>query len=227
MDSSNVLLEAHAIGRVAFDTRKPLLREVSLRVRAGDRLAIAGPSGAGKTLLLRALALLDPIDEGQILWRGQPIEPSRVPDFRRQLVYVQQRPTMIEGTVEENLRFPFSFRVQANESYNRDRVLAMFKSAGRDADLLERSGRDLSGGEAQIVAIVRVLQLDPTMLLLDEPTAALDGTAVEAIERLVSEWHEQAGAGRAFIWVTHDAQQAIRVAKRTLSMNAGRLVVED
>lgn len=226
MNSANVLLEAQAIGRVAFDTRKSLLRDVSLRVFAGDRLAIAGPSGAGKTLLLRALALLDPIDEGRVLWHGQPIEPGQVPDFRRQVVYVQQRPAMIEGSVEENLRLPFSFRVHAADRYHHDRVLAMFQSIGRGGDLLGRKGRDLSGGEAQIVALVRVLQLDPTMLLLDEPTAALDAAAVEAIERLVTAWHEQAGAGRALIWVTHDAKQAVRVAKRTLTMDAGQLLVE-
>src|SRR6266478_4288314 len=109
MNSAGVLLEAQRIGRFARESRNWLLRDVSLAVRGGDRLAIIGPTGSGKTLLLRSLALLDPTDEGQVLRLNGPISPDSVPDFRRQVIYLHQRPALIEGTVEDNLRLPFSF----------------------------------------------------------------------------------------------------------------------
>ncbi len=224
MNSANVLLEARSIGRLARKTQTWLLREVSLAVRGGDSLAIVGPTGSGKTVLLRSLAILDPIDEGQVLWLNALISPDSVPDFRRQVIYLHQRPALIEGTVEENLRLPFSFGIHARESFDRNWVLSMLERVGRGADFLARLWRDLSGGEAQIVALLRALQLHPTVLLLDEPTASLDAAAAQTIEQLVSQWHQQSNGGRAVVWVTHDREQSSRVASRFVRMNSGRLV---
>lgn len=224
MDSARVLLEAQGIGRFASESQNWLLREVSLAVHGGDRLAIVGPTGSGKTLLLRSLALLDPTDKGQVLWLNGPISPASVPDFRRQVIYVHQRPALIEGTVEENLRLPFSFGIHTRENFDRNSVLSMLARVGRGADFLARIWRDLSGGEAQIVALVRALQLHPAVLLLDEPTASLDATTAQTIEQLVSQWHQQSNGGRAVVWVTHDREQSSRVASRFVRMDSGRLV---
>jgi putative ABC transport system ATP-binding protein len=224
MNSTGVLLEARSIGRFARESQNWLLREVSLAVCGGDRLAIFGPTGSGKTLLLRSLSLLDSTDEGQLLWLNGPVVPGSVPDFRRHVIYLHQRPALIEGTVEENLRLPFSFAIHAHEEFDRNWVLATLGKVERGADFLVRSWRDLSGGEAQIVALVRALQLHPTVLLLDEPTASLDATAAQAIEQLVSQWHQQSNGGRAVVWVTHDREQSSRVANRFVWMDSGRLV---
>jgi putative ABC transport system ATP-binding protein len=224
MNSTSVLLEARSIGRFARESKNWLLRDVSLAVCGGDRLAIVGPTGSGKTLLLRSLALLDSTDEGQVLWLNGPIGPGSVPDFRRQAIYLHQRPALIEGTVEENLRRPFSYAIHAHENFDCDWVLSILARVGRGADFLARSWRDLSGGEAQIVALVRALQLRPTVLLLDEPTASLDAAAAQTIEQLVSQWHQLSNAGRAVVWVTHDREQSSRVASRFVRMDSGRLV---
>jgi UDP-glucose/iron transport system ATP-binding protein len=223
MDSAGVLLEAQNLGRVAPGTQQWLLRDVSLTVRGGERLAIVGPTGSGKTLLLRSLALLDPIAKGQILWLGHPIGARSVPDFRRHVTYLHQRPALIEGTVEENLRLPFAFGVHARESFDRQRVLSMLQTVARGAEFLSRNWRDLSGGEAQIVALVRVLQLNPTVLMLDEPTTSLDPETANHVEHLIARWHDQIDGQRATVWVTHDRNQATRVATRVLRMNSGRL----
>jgi putative ABC transport system ATP-binding protein len=222
----NVLLEAKELGRVALGTGQSLLRGVSLSVRRGERLAIVGPTGSGKTLLLRSLALLDPIDQGEILWLNQPISARAVPDFRRQVGYVHQRPALIEGTVEDNLRLPFAFGVHAHEAFDRDRILSMMESVDRGSAFLSQSWRDLSGGEAQIVALIRVLQLRPIVLLLDEPTASLDAATAKNIEQLLAYWHQQVDGQRATVWVTHDRAQSSRVATRVLRMNSGRLIGE-
>ncbi|MBI3838811.1 MAG: ATP-binding cassette domain-containing protein [Planctomycetia bacterium] len=224
MDSAGVLLDAQGLGRFVPGTQQWLLRDVSLAVRGGDRLAIVGPTGSGKTLLLRSLALLDPIDEGRVLWLSQTISARLVPAFRSQATYLHQRPALIEGTVEDNLRLPFTFRIHAHQDFDRRRVASMLEMVGRGADFLARSWHDLSGGEAQIVALVRALQLNPTVLLLDEPTASLDASTTQTIERLISHWHERTNGKRALIWVTHDRQQSTRVAQRVVQMNAGKLL---
>jgi putative ABC transport system ATP-binding protein len=226
MDSARILLETQGIGRLAVRTRQWLLRDISLVVRPGERLAIVGSTGSGKTLLLRSLALLDPLDEGRILWRGEPVAARMVPDFRRQVIYLHQRPPLIEGTVEVNLRLPYTFAIHAHEAFNRNRTVAMLEGVGR-GDLLRRNWRDLSGGESQIVALLRALQLEPTILLLDEPTASLDSDTALSIERLVLNWHQQTDHGRAVIWVTHDRAQSARVATRVLHMQSGGLVEGD
>jgi len=219
------LLEARGLGRRHPNGNDWLLRDVSLTICPGQRLAIAGPSAAGKTLLLRALALLDRLDAGELFWRGKPIAPADVPDYRRQVIYLHQRPASFEGTVEQNLRQPFSLRVHRGRIFDRDWIISRLCSVGRTADFLERFTRDLSGGEAQLVALLRALQLTPRVLLLDEPTAALDRETAQAAEQLVAAWLGE-DAGRATVWVSHNLEQSRRVADRTLRLVAGQVEME-
>jgi putative ABC transport system ATP-binding protein len=199
------------------------LRDIRLVLRPGQRVAVLGPTGAGKTLLLRALSLLDPLDEGMVLSNGQPVRCEAVPSFRSAVIYLHQRPALFEGSVETNLRHPFLLKVHRKRHFDRDRTVDLLDGLVRDGSFLEKSHRDLSGGEAQIVALLRALQLDPTVLLLDEPTASLDSEAVRAIEALVSRWYAEGAARRAYLWVTHDSGQAQRVADQILCMQAGRI----
>jgi putative ABC transport system ATP-binding protein len=182
-----------------------------------------GPTGAGKTLLLRALALLDPLDEGEIQWKGHVVSGHAVPAYRREVIYLHQRPALLEGSVETNLRYPFSLRVNRGCSFDRDRILDLLESIGRAASFVEKSSRDLSGGEAQIVALLRALQFDPSILLLDEPTTSLDLGTARAIEELLLTWRSESPADRAFLWVSHDSDQVRRVASRCLRMQGGKL----
>jgi putative ABC transport system ATP-binding protein len=216
------LLDAQGLGRRNPNGGEWLLRDISLTIHPGDRVAIVGPSAAGKTLLLRALALLDRLDAGDVLWLGQPVPAADVPGFRRQVIYLHQRPALFGGTVEENLRQPFGLGVHAGRHFDRGWIIGRLRSVGRNADFLDQFTGDLSGGEAQIVALLRALQLTPCTLLLDEPTAALDPETAQAAEELVAAWQAEDGA-RATLWVSHNADQARRVAQRTLWLAAGRL----
>lgn len=211
------------MGRRAPKSNDWLLRDVDLTIENGCRLAIVGPTGSGKTLLMRALACLDAIDGGELLWQGQPIRGDAVPRFRQQAIYQHQRPALIEGTVEENLRLPFTFRAHREREFSRDAILSLFEQINRSESILERSSRDLSGGEAQIVALIRAIQLRPMMLLLDEPTAALDDESTRMIEQLVNGWFEESPSERAFVWVSHNNEQVARVANRIMTMSEGRL----
>ncbi len=227
MNPDTVLLEARDIGRRHPNGRDWLLEDVSLEVRRGQRLAVAGPSGSGKTLLLRALALLDPLDRGEIRWRGRAVRADRVPSFRRQAVYLHQRPAFGEQTVEAAFRRPFSLGVHRDRRFDRDRAVRRLETLGRDRSFLEKQICDLSGGESQITALVRALELDPALLLLDEPTAALDAETAQAVERMLDRWATDSDRARALVWVSHDTQQAARVAQRVLCVQSGRLVGED
>ena len=223
MPADGPLLEARRIGRRAPRSETWLLHDVSLAIHPGTRLAIVGPTGTGKTLLLRALALLDPVDAGEVLWRGQPVPGRAVPEFRRNAVYIHQRPVLAAGTVEANLRLPFSLGAHQTHRFDRGRVGGWLAHVGRNESFLAKSAAALSGGEAQIVALLRAIQMDPALLLLDEPTAALDAETTVQIEQLVADWYAESAGRRAFVWVSHDRRQIDRVADRTIALDPGTL----
>ena len=190
-------------------------RGLDLDVAPGDRLAVRGPSGAGKTLLLRALAGLDALDEGELLSEGTPV--GSLPHHRAAVAYSAQRPALFDGTVEDNLRAPFAFAVRDGQHYDAERAVALLARLGRSPDLLGQSVDGLSGGEAQTVGLMRALLTDPTVLLLDEPTAGLDPERAEAVEAAITAFL-QSDAHRAAVWTSHDAAQLGRVTDRALDL---------
>jgi putative ABC transport system ATP-binding protein len=217
------LLEARNLIRRHPHSERRLLENISFTLNPGDRAAVAGPSGSGKTLLLRALALLDAIDGGQVLWRGRPIRNQEIPGFRRAAIYFHQRPSLLADTVDAALRRPFSLAIHRRQEFNKSWIVERLASLGRDEKFLEQKVANLSGGEMQIVALLRALQLEPNVLLLDEPTSALDPQTAAAVEQWLKTWIDQSPGNRALLWVTHDVNQANRVANRTLHMENGQL----
>lgn len=220
MSSAPPLLQARNLGRMIPGTQRWLLKDINLQITGGERLAIIGPTGSGKSVLLRALSMLDPIDAGEILWRGNTITNADVPNFRRQAIYLRQRPAIFEGTVENNLRIAYSLRIHGSAEFQKSRVIDLLSQAGRDEDFLDKSAAELSGGEAQITALIRALQCDPTLLMLDEPTASLDPDSATAVEQMVVDW-QQADDSRALIWVSHDPAQVLRIATREFALDHG------
>lgn len=192
-------------------------RGVGFRLEPGRSLAIVGPTGTGKTLLLRCLAALDPLDEGVVELDGRPPEQWGLPAYRSRVVYVQQRPALWEGSVEENLEAIFRLAVHRSRRYDRSRAVDWLEAFGRGPGFLDKTSAELSGGEAQIVALVRALCAEPRVLLLDEPSASMDARATTQAEELVRRWLAE-GSRRACIWTSHDARQVERVADRTLRL---------
>ncbi len=220
--TDTLLIEARAITRRDGRSGKILLHPTDFSLRRGERVALVGPSGSGKSVFMRALALLDPLDGGTVRWRDKSISHKAIPAYRRHIAYLRQRPALLDGTVEDNLRYPYSLRAYRSARYDAGKARDLLAAAGRDADaLLGRQAGDLSGGEAQVVALARTLQLDPQALLLDEPTASLDPDSALAIEALIARWLQADPAGRATLWISHDPAQASRVGTRQVAMSAG------
>ena len=217
------LLQLAHVGRRKPGSTAWLLRDLSLDLAAGDRLAIVGPTGAGKTLLLRSVALLDPLDSGEMRWRGQPVAPASIPAFRSRNIYLHQRPALLPGTVEANLRIAFSLSANRSRGFDIKEAISLVERVGRDESFLKRSVQNLSGGEGQMVAFLRALLLQPDALLLDEPTASLDSATAGVLEDLVAHWCANRVTQRAFIWVTHQIDQARRVSNRLLEMRSGKI----
>lgn len=217
MTNSACIFCARGIGRRANNAQW-LFRDISLEINHGDRIGIVGPSGSGKSLLLRSLARLDPLDAGEILWKERPVVEDLVADFRSRIVYLQQTPVLTEGTVEEVLQEPYQWLAHRLQRFDRSSMVRHLKDLNRTEKFLWKTSSDLSGGEKSIVAFLRAFQFDPPVMLLDEPTAALDDETARAVEDKVSAWTKGSGF-RAFAWVGHDRTQIDRIANRVIEVD--------
>jgi putative ABC transport system ATP-binding protein len=190
--------------------QKVLVDDADFQVHSGEVLAIAGPSGAGKTSLLRLLNRLDEPTTGTVFLKGadyRQIPPRELP---RRLGMVTQRPFLFQGTVADNLRFGPAQRGEPLPAAAIDDLLAR---VGLDA-YGTRDVANLSGGEARRVSVARTLANSPLALLLDEPTPAPDESAKREVESLLQEIIREQRT--TCIVVTHDVAQAVRLADRAL-----------
>jgi len=219
-----VLLEARQLGRVDLPSQATLLAPTDFSLHTGERVALIGASGSGKSVLLRTLALLDAPSSGEVLWLGEPLTPPLIPNFRARACYLTQRAALVEGSVMDNLRLPFTLKHNRHRRFDAALAMRLLELAGKPPGFADKAAFDLSGGEAQLVALVRALLLAPQVLLLDEPTSALDPQSVAAAEALVMNWLEESPDSRAFLWITHDHAQAQRISTRTLTMHQGTLL---
>jgi putative ABC transport system ATP-binding protein len=195
-----------------------LWRNIDLTLRAGDRLALVAPSGQGKTLLLRNLALLDPLQRGALSLQGRPPASWGLPAWRARVSYLSQRPVAHAGTVEENLRSVWGYASQRQRGgWDPERISRWLERLGRQRAFLGYPAARLSGGELQLLALLRALQLDPVVLLLDEPCASLDASTTQAVEALLREW--LAADARACVLTSHDPQQIGRFTTARLELN--------
>ncbi|MDK3160195.1 ATP-binding cassette domain-containing protein [Kamptonema cortianum] len=210
------LLEVQNLGR-QIESRW-IWRNFTFAVQPGERLAVTGPSGSGKSLLLRAIATLDPIQTGEIAFCSKPLSQWSVPEYRTQVIYLHQRPALWEGTVEFNLQRVFTLKSHRHKTYSREMILHYLDKLGRSSQFLQQPSSSLSGGESQIVAFLRALQLSPQIFLLDEPTASLDAETVRQFELLVQTWQAE-DTNRAYLWTSHDPSQLKRITDRAITIS--------
>lgn len=196
---------------------------VSLRIGAGECVALVGESGSGKTTLLRTINRLTALDRGRVAVRGEPVERLDPVALRRSIGYVQQDGGLIpHWTCLANAALVPSLLGQRYAELRGRRAL---DAAGLDAAVFAgRYPRELSGGQRQRVAIARAMAAEPDILLLDEPFGALDAiTRHEAQQAFIA---LRTSARVTAVLVTHDLGEALRVASRVAVMRAGRIVME-
>jgi putative ABC transport system ATP-binding protein len=202
---------------------------VTVTLPRGETIAIVGPSGAGKTSLLRLLNRLDDPVSGTVVFDGEPIASYPVRALRRRVGFVFQQPTMFAGTVADNLRAAIECATERGTSPDArsDATLATtlattLEAAGLDRSFLTREAATLSGGEQQRVSIARALMTSPEVLLLDEPTSALDPEVADHFMRTVARLREEQRIG--IVMVTHRLAEARSASTYTVMMERGRVV---
>jgi len=181
------------------------LGPLSLDVEGDETLCIHGPSGSGKTLLLRAIADLDP-NSGEVVLDDTRRSDMPAHQWRRDVMYLApESHWWLDHARPHAPQWP----------------LEMLQALELDNEVLDREIRQLSSGERQRLALIRVLVRTPRVLLLDEPTANLDPNNVDAVENLIRDYRERHAA--AVVWVSHDPVQRERIATRSRRMQQGQL----
>jgi tungstate transport system ATP-binding protein len=207
---------------VAVDNRRGRLLDLpELAVEQGETLSVVGPNGAGKSTLLRVLGLLETPTRGELWFRGEPIsrDHSRLLALRRRMAIVFQDPLLCRTTVSANVALGLTLRgVPRTERKRRvDEWLVRFGIA----HLANRSAHRISGGEAQRTSLARAFVLQPEILLLDEPFAALDPPSRQALvaelQELLAETHTTT------VFVTHDRDEAFALGDRVAVLLDGAL----
>lgn len=192
---------------------RPIHQNLTFSVASGETLFVVGPSGVGKSLLLRELACLDPFDSGSITLAGKAPEEWGVPKYRSLVSYVHQSRIQHKGTPAE-LYFTLQ-QFKAQRGRQRGDLPALVHQLGLEQAVLNQPWVELSGGQAQRVALAIAIALKPLVLLLDEPTSALDADSTRRVEAVLR------GCGAALVWVSHDPQQPGRVGGRVLNLPLG------
>jgi ABC-type sulfate/molybdate transport systems ATPase subunit len=209
-------LQTRNLSRVVLG--KVLVSDITVQVRQGEVLAVVGPSGAGKSSFLRLLNRLDEPTGGTVVLDGRDYRAIAPRELRRRIAMVMQTAYLFPGTVASNIAFGPR---QRGQTLGAEQIAALLDRVGLPGTQ-DRDVNNLSGGEAQRVAVARTLANAPEVLLLDEPTSALDEVSARGVEELVlSLAHERR---MACVIVTHNMSQAMRFADRTMVMQAGKLV---
>ena len=205
---------------------RPAVDDVSLDVAPGEFVVLLGPSGCGKTTLLKLTNRLYHPEQGTILIDGRSVDEVPEPELRRHIGYViQQAGLFPHYRVEDNIAV-----VPRLLGWDKPRIDArideLLALVGLPlAEYRRRYPAQLSGGEQQRVGIARALAAEPSMLLMDEPFGALDAITRTRLQEELRAIHDR--IGQTILFVTHDIEEAVRLADRIVVMRAGRIVQED
>jgi putative ABC transport system ATP-binding protein len=209
------ILETQHLSREISSKR--VVDDINIQVERAEIFAIVGPSGSGKSSLLRLINRLDEPTEGTVLLEGEDYRLIPPRDLRRKIGMVTQTPYLFPGTVADNLRF--GPRQQGKDLSEQEIALLLNRVGLPDFAFDDVS--HLSGGEAQRVSLARSLANSPLVLLLDEPTSSLDSSLKKEIEELILAIVRQSAL--TCLIVTHDMAQAERMSDRALLLKDGRL----
>ncbi|MDY7033908.1 MAG: phosphate ABC transporter ATP-binding protein [Thermodesulfobacteriota bacterium] len=217
MDSYQFIVE----DLTKFYNGKKVLDIPHLTIKRGLIHGVIGPNGSGKTTLLTILSFLVQPSSGRIIFNGLEVS-SQLNDelaLRREIAVVLQNPFLFNTTVEKNVAYGLKVRGM-NKNVQKEKVSECLDLVGL-AGFERRRARELSGGEAQRVAIARGIALNPEVLFLDEPATNVDNIHVEALERIIGELNHKYGT--TVILTTHDVNQTYRIADDVIVLFEGEI----
>jgi len=222
MSHDTLRLEQIVVARSGSKGRVEIVRNVSFSVFRGETTTIIGPSGSGKSTLLRVVNRLDEAESGSIFLNGADCAAIDPLILRRRIAMVLQKPFMFEGTVLENLQRPFLYRKETPPDGDSKAVQRVLDLARLPSGVLGRDARSLSGGEQQRVNLARAIIGTPEVLLLDEPTGALDRPTAD---RLAASLHDICRSEQlAILMVTHDLRLAEHTADQVIFLEQGAII---
>jgi len=224
------VLELHDLTKVyrKGDNEVRALDGVSLRVDAGEFLAVVGPSGSGKTTLLNIIGCLDAPSSGRVVYEGADLgaaSQKELAAYRKDRIsFIFQSYNLIPVlTVAENVELPLVIEKRRGKAAMRAKALEMLAAVGLQG-MGDRYPRELSGGQEQRVAIARALVKEPSVVLADEPTANLDSRTAEDTVELMRRIN--ADRGTTFVFSTHD-RMVMEKAERVVTVRDGRVVSDE
>jgi len=201
---------------------KQVLSQVNLQLDTTRFTLIKGPSGSGKSTLLRLLSRLIVPSSGEIFYRGQPLSEFEPTAYRRKVGYLQQIPVMLDASVKDNLLLPLRLKAAGGRIPPGDQELRRYLEDFLLTDLkLEDHAQKLSVGQKQRLAFIRGLLMEPEVLLLDEPTAALDEVSRHLVEQKAEELNRASGVG--VVMISHNDYTPAAVVPRTIYLEAGQV----
>jgi putative ABC transport system ATP-binding protein len=184
----------------SYPDGKPVFKDIDLTIKKGTLTVISGESGAGKSTFLKLFNRFNELTDGKILYHERELKDYQINEIRRSNLYLSQLPHVIEGSIKDNLSFPFSFQAHKDKRYSSDRAREWLDYFHLGISLGHEALK-LSIGQRQRIALIRALLLEPEVLLLDEPCSALDSRNRRLIEQKIESLMESAGI--TVIMATH------------------------
>lgn len=198
-------------------SNRDILTNINFSVKEGQIVTITGPSGGGKSTLLKLIGLLNSPTSGTIQYLGKNIFEYEPTEYRKEVSYFFQNAVLFDDTVRDNLAFPAKIReIEFDES----RAIEGLKLVQLPSTYLDKPIQDLSGGEKQRVALIRNLMYPPKVLLMDEVTSSLDKENREIVVSFIRRLNEEENV--TVLWVTHN-QDEIDASSEIITINNGKL----
>jgi len=197
-----------------------ILQNISLNINSNDFFVLLGPSGSGKSTLLRMLNCLNSPTSGEIFFHNKHIKEFDIIQLRKRVGFVFQSPTMVKGTVKENLTLTQNWSKEDNV-FSDSELIEMLEQVGLNSKFLAKDAKSLSGGEQQRIALARVLLNKPEVLLLDEPTANLDPQLAQKILELVFNLYKEFNL--TVVLVSHHHQIIKQFSKKVMYLIDGKI----
>ena len=198
-----------------------ILEDISYEIEEGDFISIGGPSGSGKSSLLKIIATIISKTKGEILYKGIPLEKYEPTEYRKEVSYCFQSPVLFGKTVKDNLSFPYEIRQM---EFDQKKSINLLNALGLSEGDLEKEIKFLSGGEKQRVALIRNMLFEPKVLLLDEVTSALD----DANRTIIWNWLRalKKNGSITILMVTHNDEEAL-LADKNIQIVDGKISTKE